>query len=99
MNIKSFCILSGALLILAIPYWLPYEFYTLLRWIVCIASIFVGYEFYKSKLNGWAFVFGALAYLFNPLLPVYLNKGTWILIDLISAILFFIAGYSAKKKL
>ena len=98
MNIKLLCIASGVLLLLAIPSIWPYDFYILLRWFISISSIIVAYGFYKSKLTGWTFVFGAIAFLFNPLIPIYLNKSSWVGIDLICAILFFLAAYSVKKK-
>jgi hypothetical protein len=89
-------IISGILLLLAIPTGWPYDFYVLLRWAICTFSIIIAYNFYKSNLTAWTFVFGAVAFLFNPIIPIYLNKGTWVTIDLISAILFFIATFSIK---
>lgn len=97
MNIKWLCIASGVILLLAIiPTW-PYEYYILLRWVIFASSILVAYSFYKSKLTGWALVFGAIAYLFNPIFPIFLSRQMWTPIDLISAVLFFIAAYSKKK--
>jgi len=97
MNIKWLCVASGVILILAIvPTW-PYSYYILLRWAIFISSIIVAAGFYNSKITGWALVFGAIAFLFNPIFPVYLNRQTWTPIDLVSAILFFIAGFSKKK--
>lgn len=98
MNIKWLCIASGVLLLLAIPSGWPYDFYILLRWVISISSIIVAYGFYKSKLTAWTFIFGAVAFLFNPIMPIYLNKSSWILIDFVSAGLFFLAGYSTKKR-
>ena len=94
---KNICIGSGILLLIAIPSWWPYGFYTLLRWIICAVSVYVAYTFYKSKLTGWTFVFSALAILFNPVYPVYLTKSSWVGIDFISSILFFVSAYSVKK--
>lgn len=94
---KNICITCGILLLLAIPSWWPYGFYTLLRWIICAVSIYVAYGFYESKLTGWVFVFSAIAILFNPLFPVYLDKSSWVGIDFISSTLFFISAYSIKK--
>ncbi len=97
MNMKGLCVVSGIVLLLAIlPTW-PYSYYILLRWFIFVASIIVAYGFYKSKLTGWALVFGAVAFLFNPLFPVYLNRNTWTPIDFVAAILFFLAAYSNKK--
>jgi hypothetical protein len=97
MNPKWVCIVSAILLLIGIPTGWPYSYYILLRWIICAASIYVAYRFYKSKITGWAWIFGSLALLFNPVLPFYLNKSTWVGIDLISSILYFVAGYSVKK--
>lgn len=93
---KRLCLASGVVLLLAIPTGWPYSFYILLRWAICISALIVAYGFYRSSLQGWALVFGAIAFLFNPLFPVYLNKNSWVGIDLISAVLFFVAAYSNK---
>ena len=97
MSLKNVCITCGILLLLAIPSWWPYGFYTLLRWVICAASIYVAYGFYKSKVIGWAFIFGAVAFIFNPIFPIYLNKSSWVGIDFISSILFFMSAYSTKS--
>lgn len=98
MNTKLLSILSGILLIVAIPTGWPYSFYILLRWIISISSALVAYGFYKSKVQAWTFIFGAIAFLFNPIFPIYLSKSIWVSIDLIGAILFFIAAYSIKRR-
>lgn len=98
MNIKWLCIASGLLLLLAIPAGWPYDFYILLRWVIFISSIVVAWGFYKSELTAWIFIFGAITFLFNPIAPIHLTKASWIPIDLISSILFFLAAYSVKGK-
>jgi len=100
MNMKGLCIASGIILLLAIPTgWWPSSFYILLRWTIFIISLIVAYNFYKSKINVWIFIFGAVAFLFNPIAPLYLGKSTWVIFDFISAILFFISSSSVKKQL
>jgi len=94
---KWLCIASGILLLLAIPSGWPYDFYILLRWVIFISSIIVAWGFYKSRFIGWTFIFGSVAFLFNPIIPIYLAKSSWVLIDFVSAILFFLAGYSIKE--
>lgn len=97
MKIKWLCIASGVLLLLAIPSGWPYDFYILLRWVISISAVIIANEFYKSKLNAWMMIFGGIAFLFNPLIPVHLDKSSWVLIDFVSALLFFLAGLSAKQ--
>lgn len=97
MNIKWICIISGVVLFLAIlPSW-PYGYYILLRWFIVISATIVALGFYKSKLTGWALAFGAISVLFNPIFPFYMNKSSWVAIDFVAAILFFLAAYSAKR--
>lgn len=61
------------------------------------SSIIIAHGFYNSSLTSWTFIFGATAFLFNPIIPIHLNKSSWILIDFISAILFFLAAFSNKN--
>lgn len=98
MNIKWACIISGVMLLLAIPTGMPYDYYIVLRWVIFLSSIFVAYVFYKSHLLAWTFIFGGIAFLFNPIAPIYLSKESWVPIDLIASVLFFVAAYSVKKK-
>jgi hypothetical protein len=98
MSFKKLAIIAGILLLLAIPPIWPYGYYIFLRWVIFIVSIIVAWGFYKSKLTAWTFIFGAIAFLFNPIAPIHLTKSNWITIDLASSIFFFLAAYSAKKK-
>lgn len=44
-------------------------------------------------------VFGLLALLFNPILPVYLrDKDVWAVIDIVAAVLLFIRYFTLKDK-
>lgn len=97
MNIKNLCLLSGVLLLLAIPPMWPYGFYILLRWVVFIMAVLVAYGFHKANIQGWTWVFGAVALLFNPIIPFYLSKSTWVAIDLVASCLFFISAFSITK--
>ena len=98
MNIKWLSIISGILLLLGMLNGWPYGYYIILRWVVCGVATFNAVGFSKSKLTGWVLVFGVLAFLFNPIIPVYLNKSSWVGIDLVSAIVFFLSAYSIKEK-
>ena len=53
----------------------PYGFYTFLRLVVCAATAFLAYREWTvgSAVTAWMVALGALALLFNPLLPVHLT--------------------------
>jgi len=42
---------------------------------------------------GWAFVFGILAILINPLVPFYMDKSSWMIFDIVAAGLFGFNGF------
>lgn len=85
---KWLVIASGVLLLFGMLN-LPYGYYNFLRLAICISSAIVAYHFYNSQKTLWTLIFGAIALLFNPIVPVYLTKSLWVVIDLIAAILFF----------
>ena len=74
----------------AIAEW-PYGYYTLLRWITCIASILVVFQAFEKNIDWAKVLFIVIAILFNPLAPIYLSRSIWIPLDIITAILFIFA--------
>jgi len=84
------------LLIAILP--LPYGYYILLRWIVCISATFSVWVANELGNKSWLFLMVLIALLFNPIVPVHLDKGTWVIIDFIVAILFFASINKIKQK-
>lgn len=81
-------IVAGVMLVLAMASW-PYGYYQLLRLVICGASIFLIWYFYSidKRSVGWLFIIPAV--LFNPLIPLYFARETWIPLDVAAACLFF----------
>ena len=93
---KTITIISIFLLLSAIlP--LPYGYYMFLRLVIFICSLILAYNFYKFNSQYWAVIFGLISLIFNPIIPIYLDKKMWISIDIISAGLFFFSLESIKK--
>ncbi len=66
-------------------------FYTLVRIIVTISAVTATIQNSSNGINIWSIIYGSMAILFNPLIPVYLHdKGAWVMIDIIAIILFII---------
>jgi hypothetical protein len=78
-----------ALLFIAIEK-MPYGYYTFTRIVVCGFAVFFAFVAWEdgpvSRL--WSAIFGLLAVLFNPIIPIYLSRGTWFYFDLLAASLF-----------
>jgi len=79
---------------------LPIEYYTFLRAIVTLGAIVLIYNFYKQKTYLLAVVFIIVLVLFNPIIPIYLQrKSVWIPLDVIVGILFLTISFLKKKEL
>lgn len=46
---------------------------------------------YTLKRKAWILVLGFIAVLFNPIFPVHLDRDTWVVIDIIAAIVMFVS--------
>lgn len=80
------------LLILA-PFSWPYGYYTFLRIVLTLSAALICYWHITnsgSKYILWSITFGLLALLYNPLMPVYLLKQTWLPINIGTAAIYIV---------
>jgi hypothetical protein len=82
MNMKYLMYVVAVFLFLGI-FELPYNYYVLLRWIVGCSALIVSYKFFSTKINNLGFIYLLIGIIFNPFLPIYLSKSTWLPLDLI----------------
>lgn len=74
-----------------------YGYYTLLRWVVCGVSAFAAFRASERGGNGWVWVLAIIALLFNPIVPVRINRGTWALVDVGVAVILLISIFTADR--
>jgi len=89
-------IIAALILLGALGDW-PYGYYQLLRWITCGAAVFVAFMAYNWQKVWVMWLFGIIAVLFNPLVPIHMTKELWQPIDVIFALLFAIVAFILKK--
>ena len=87
------------MLLLGIPSGWPYAYYQILRWVVAIAAGIGAYKAYEQKKTPWIWLMVGIAILFNPIAPVYLDKSTWVILDVAAAALFGVAVFGGKRSL
>jgi hypothetical protein len=63
----------------------PYDFYTIMRWIVCGVSAYGAFTEFERKRSAWPWTFVIIAIAFNPIAPVRLSRETWAPIDVLVA--------------
>lgn len=91
-------LIAIGMLILAIPPIWPYGYYILLRLVVSGVAVYAIYVGYNVDLRTIPVILGIIALLFNPIIPIYLKKEVWIVIDIIVAIVFLITIFILRKK-
>jgi len=67
----------------------PYPYYMLLRVVVCAVGAYSAYMAYQKNKEGWAWLFGLTAALFNPFIPAHLTKEIWMILNGLGAFIFF----------
>ncbi len=96
--VTMFLLIAIGMLVLAVPPIWPYGYYTLLRIVVCGVAVYATYVGYNVGLRiflvSWIFI----ALLFNPIIPIYLTKEIWVLIDIIVAIIFLVSIFILRRK-
>jgi len=93
---KILSLISGVMLLLAIPSIWPYGYYQLLRWIISVTGVFNAYKSYESRWIEWSVIMIVVTILFNPLAPVTFEKGVWAFIDIVIAIVMFMIASKFK---
>lgn len=96
-NIVS--IIAILILLLAVPegFW-PYGYYVFLRWVITGAAVFLLWIASQLKKQGWFWLMVGIAILFNPIIPIHLDKEIWQIIDFIVAVLFLISIFKIKSQ-
>ena len=89
-------LLLAAFLLLATQE-MPYGYYTFVRLVVCGVSIYVAYCGYSWGKTWAMWLFGLVAVLFNPLIPVYLSKAIWTPIDLLVSVAFILGAAFLRR--
>jgi hypothetical protein len=93
MNFKStpwwLWVIASALLLLATER-MPYGYYTLTRIVSCSLAVYFAYVGWDGGALSRVLstIFGIVAVLFNPILPIYLSRRTWYPIDISVAVVF-----------
>ena len=70
---------------------MPYGYYFLSRLVVCGCAIYYAVQFSGQSHATLVWIFGFLAVLYNPIIPIHLGtKGLWIIVNVITVGVFFV---------
>lgn len=98
-NLNFVFLIPILFLILAPLIKFPYGFYTLLRLIIFVCSGLIIYLSYigTKTINLTVVVFGLVLLIYNPIIPVHLDRDLWLPINFLTAAIFGYGYYKIKK--
>jgi len=80
----------------------PYGYYVLLRWICCAVFAYLALKALAHKKEGWTWILGVTAAIYNPIIPLHITREIWSVINVITigiAIASLFSLRSSKDKL
>lgn len=75
---------------------LPYEYFKILRWVVCGVCAYRAYLAYSMRKNIWMWTFVSFAVLFNPVIPIFLDRELWADIDITLSIVILVSFWKLR---
>ena len=97
MKIIFWLKIVGIVLLLLSLTKLPYGYYTFLRIFITGTGLYSAYNYYTTQNIFWILVFSFIAILFNPIIPIYMERETWGVIDISTSLVFFISIFILKE--
>lgn len=90
-------VVPAALLIIAV-FPLQYGYYQFLRLVVCGTAAFAATGASASERTAWLVVFGGIALLYNPFMPIHLTREIWIGVNAATALLYLVGLRSLASR-
>ncbi len=75
----------------------PYGYYILLRWICCAAFVYLAIQAWHIEKNGWVWILGVTAAIYNPILRVHSTREMWSVVNLITIGLAVVSIFVLKS--
>ncbi|WP_426991789.1 DUF6804 family protein [Methylomonas sp. CM2] len=63
---------------------LPYGYYSVMRWVVCASCARLALTSYRNEREEWAWCWGVIAGIYNPIFPVHANREIWSIVNVVT---------------
>jgi len=60
---------------------LSYGYYSVMRWVVCASCGWLALMSYRNGHEQWAWCWGVIAGIYNPIFPVHANREVWSVVN------------------
>ena len=89
-------LVSAAMLGLSLLNGWPYDFFTVLRIVVCASAAYIAWLTTEEGETNWTWVFVVVAILFNPIFIISLKRATWLPIDALTGVFMVVSMFFLK---
>jgi len=62
----------------------PYGYYIFLRWVCCGIFAYIAFRVFEHGHQGWVWILGITAAVYNPIIRVHLTREIWSVINVIT---------------
>lgn len=76
---------------------LPYGYYSVMRWIVCASCAWIALMSYRKGYEEWAWCWGVIAGIYNPIFPVHANREVWSVVNVVTIALAAWYGFKVLR--
>lgn len=83
---KAPFILTAALLLLALIPTMPYGYYGVMRWIVCVAFAYLAIQARETGFQNWMWGWAVAAGVYNPFFKVAATREVWTVVNQITLV-------------
>ena len=76
----------------------PYGYYVLLRFVCCGVFSYLAFRTFKQNKQGWTWVLGVTAVVYNPIFRVHLNRDIWSIVNIVTIVIAVISMFIVKME-
>jgi hypothetical protein len=76
----------------------PYGYFQVLRLVVCGVAVYCAALAAQGRGSNWGWLFVACAAMFNPFVPVHLNRSVWAVIDVLAGLALLLSIWFFREQ-
>ena len=76
----------------------PYGYYILLRWICCAAFAYLAVQALAQEKEGWVWILGVTAAVYNPIIRINLGREVWSVINVVTIAIAIVSLFVLRVK-
>jgi FtsH-binding integral membrane protein len=89
--------IAGVMLLWALNPANPYGYYILLRWVCCAAFTYLALKAHSQGKEGWVWVLGVMAVIYNPIIRIHLTREIWSAVNIATLVIALSSIFAVRS--